>query len=77
MLTDTADITLAIGGNTVNFTAGPGLTMGSVPFPTEDRQIPYVEISRNGAKVTDAHGSMYVNQTGCDYYNFNPFVGST
>ncbi|KAH7918065.1 glycoside hydrolase family 71 protein [Leucogyrophana mollusca] len=76
MLTDTATITLAIGSNTVNFTAGPGITMGSVPFPPEDQQIPYVEISRNGKKVADTHGSMYVNQTGCTYYNFNPWVGS-
>ncbi|KAH7908228.1 glycoside hydrolase family 71 protein [Hygrophoropsis aurantiaca] len=76
MLTQTATVTLAIGSNEVNFTAGPGITMGSVPFPPEDQQIPYIEISRNGQKVVDGYGSMYVNQTGCTYYNFNPWVGS-
>ncbi|THH13902.1 hypothetical protein EW146_g6365 [Bondarzewia mesenterica] len=76
MLKDTATITLAIGSNTINFTAGPGLTMNSVPFPTEDHQIPYVAISRDGATIADTYGSMYVNQSGCTYYNFNPWVGS-
>ncbi|KAG1805459.1 glycoside hydrolase family 71 protein [Suillus subaureus] len=76
MLKDTATITLAIGSNTVTFTAGAGVTMGSVPFPSEDSQIPYIAISRDGTTVVDTHGSMYVNQTGCTYYNFNPFVGS-
>ncbi|KIJ64933.1 glycoside hydrolase family 71 protein [Hydnomerulius pinastri MD-312] len=76
MLKDTATITLAIGSNEVNFTGGPGITMGSVPFPPEDSQIPYIEISRDGTKVVDTHGSMYINQEGCSYYNFNPFVGS-
>ncbi|KAG1797384.1 glycoside hydrolase family 71 protein [Suillus plorans] len=76
MLKDTATITLAIGSNTVNFTAGPGVTMGSVSFAPEDSQVPYIAISRNGATVADTHGSMYVNHSGCTYYNFNPFVGS-
>lgn len=76
MLKDTATITLAIGSNTVTLTAGAGVTMGSVPFPSEDSQIPYIAISRDGAIVVDTHGSMYVNQSGCTYYNFNPFVGS-
>ncbi|KAG2040412.1 glycoside hydrolase family 71 protein [Suillus americanus] len=77
MLKDTATITLAIGSNTVTFTAGAGVTMGSVPFLSEDSQVPYIAISRDDTKVADTHGSMYVNQSGCTYYNFNPFVGST
>ncbi|KAG2124416.1 glycoside hydrolase family 71 protein [Suillus clintonianus] len=76
MLKDTATITLAMGSNTGTFTAGPGITMGSVSFPPEDSQIPYIAISIDGTTVADTHGSMYVNQNGCTYYNFNPFVGS-
>ncbi|EGN94044.1 glycoside hydrolase family 71 protein [Serpula lacrymans var. lacrymans S7.3] len=76
MLTQAATVTLSIGSNTVNYSAPAGISMGSVPFPTEDQQIPYIEISRNGNKVVDGYGSMYVNQTGCTYYNFNPWVGS-
>ncbi|EIW76482.1 glycoside hydrolase family 71 protein [Coniophora puteana RWD-64-598 SS2] len=75
MLGSPATLTLAIGSQETNWSAPAGLSMGYVPFPTEDAQIPYIEVSRDGTKVFDGYGSMYVNQTGCDYYNFNPFVG--
>ncbi|KAG1722687.1 glycoside hydrolase family 71 protein [Suillus paluster] len=76
MLKDTATITLAIGSNTVNFTAGAGVTMGSVPFPQRIHKSPISQSAGTGTTVVDTHGSMYVNQNGCTYYNFNPFVGS-
>ena len=49
--------------------------MGSVPFPTEDSQIPYIQIVRDGNTTKSGYGSLYVNQSGCTYYNFNPWVG--
>jgi glucan endo-1,3-alpha-glucosidase len=49
--------------------------MGYVDFPTEDNQIPYIQIIRNGQQVASGYGSVYVSQE-CTYYNFNPFVGS-
>lgn len=74
LLADTATVTLDIGSSHSEFTAGPGVTMGSVPFPVEDAQIPYIQILRNGAQVADGYGSIYVNKA-CSFYNFNPFVG--
>ncbi|KAF7978719.1 hypothetical protein HWV62_45005 [Athelia sp. TMB] len=76
MMSQPANVTLAIGSQSTTFYAPAGLTMGSVPFPTEDEQIPYIEIDRAGNKVASGYGSMYVKQTGCTYYNFNPFVGA-
>ena len=76
MLTSPATVQLSIGSNTVNMSAPAGLIMGSVDFPKEDHQIPYVALYRNGALVADIHGSKYVDQTGCTYYNFNPFVAA-
>ncbi|KZT25212.1 glycoside hydrolase family 71 protein [Neolentinus lepideus HHB14362 ss-1] len=75
ILSDTATISLDIGSSHSQFNAGPGVTMGSVPFPTEDSQIPYIQILRNGTQVASGYGSMSVTQS-CSYYNFNPFVGS-
>ena len=76
MMSEPANITLAIGSEETVFYAGAGLTMGSVPFPKEDKQIPYIAISRAGQTVASGYGSVYVDQTGCTYYNFNPFVGA-
>ncbi|EIW80344.1 glycoside hydrolase family 71 protein [Coniophora puteana RWD-64-598 SS2] len=75
MLGSPATLTLAIGSQETNWSAPAGLSMGYVPFPVEDAQIPYIEVSRDGNKVFDGYGSVYVKQSGCDYYNFNPFVG--
>lgn len=76
LLTDTATISLDVGSSHNEFEAGAGVTMGSVPFPVEDAQIPYIQIIRNGIKTADGYGSKSINQTGCNYYNFNPWVGS-
>lgn len=75
ILSDSATITLDIGSNHYQWNAGPGVSMGSVPFPTQDSQIPFIQIIKNGAVVKSGYGSMYVTQTGCTYYNFNPWVG--
>jgi glucan endo-1,3-alpha-glucosidase len=75
ILKEPATVQLSIGSNTVTFDAGAGLTMNKVAFPKEDAQIPYIALIRNGATVADIHGSKYVNQSGCTYYNFNPWVG--
>jgi glucan endo-1,3-alpha-glucosidase len=76
MLTSPSTVQLSIGSNTVNMSVPAGLTMGSVDFPKEDHQTPYVALYRNGTLVADVHGSKYVDQTGCTYYNFNPFVAA-
>ncbi|EIW79669.1 glycoside hydrolase family 71 protein [Coniophora puteana RWD-64-598 SS2] len=75
MLSSEATLTLSIGSQQTNWSAPAGLSMGYVPFPTEDAQVPYFEVSRSGSKVFDGYGSLSVNQTGCSYYNFNPIVG--
>ncbi|KZP32592.1 glycoside hydrolase family 71 protein [Athelia psychrophila] len=75
MLAEPANVTVSIGSQTTTFYAGAGLTMGSVPFPTEDKQIPYVEIKRADNEVASGYGSVYVDQSGCTYYNMNPWVG--
>jgi len=72
LLTDTATISLDVGSSHAEFGAGPGVTMGSVPFPVEDAQVPYIQIIRNGSKIADGYGSKSIEQAGCNYYNFNP-----
>ncbi|EIM79679.1 glycoside hydrolase family 71 protein [Stereum hirsutum FP-91666 SS1] len=75
MVASDATISLDIGSSHAEFSAsGNAVTMGSVPFPTEDNQIPYIQIIRNGATVKDGYGSVEVSQS-CTDYNFNPFVG--
>ena len=74
LLSQSATISLDIGSNHASFSAGPGATMGSVPFPTEDGQVPFVQIVRNGVITKSGWGDMHVTQS-CSYYNFNPFVG--
>lgn len=68
VLKDTATVRLTVGESTVNFTAGPGLTMSSVSFSTQDQQTPYVSVSRNSTKVVDGNGGRPINTTACDYY---------
>ncbi|KZP19016.1 glycoside hydrolase family 71 protein [Athelia psychrophila] len=75
MLAEPANVTVSIGSQTTTFYAGAGLTMGNVSFPTEDKQVPYVEINRAGNEVASGYGAVQVNQTGCTYYNMNPWVG--
>jgi len=76
LLKDNATITLDIGSNHQQFNAGPGASMGSVSFPSEDSQIPFIQIldPSSGAVRKSGYGSVYVTRS-CDYYNFNPFVG--
>ncbi|GAB1517784.1 hypothetical protein RhiTH_000834 [Rhizoctonia solani] len=74
LLTSPATVTLDIGSKHFQWNAPAGSSMGSVPFPPEDTQIPYIQIIRNGIKVKDGHGSTYVTNS-CPIYNFNPFVG--
>ncbi|KAG9007238.1 hypothetical protein FRB93_008061 [Tulasnella sp. JGI-2019a] len=74
ILNDSATITLDIGSNHYQWNAGPGVSMGSVPFPTQDSQIPFIQIIKNGVVVKSGYGSTYVTKS-CSYYNFNPWVG--
>lgn len=75
LLSDDATISLDIGSSHAQWDATSGVSMGYVSFPTEDNQIPYIQIIRDGTTVADGYGSIYVSQE-CTYYNFNPFVGS-
>ncbi|THH00598.1 hypothetical protein EW026_g1960 [Hermanssonia centrifuga] len=74
LLSDNATISLDVGSSHAQFDAGPGATIGSVPFPSEDSQIPFIQIIKNGQTVKSGYGSEYITQN-CDYYNFNPWVG--
>ncbi|KAJ7511133.1 glycoside hydrolase family 71 protein [Mycena galericulata] len=69
-----ATISLDIGSTHAQFNAGVGAAIGSVNFPVEDAQIPFIQIIRNGETVKSMYGSVYVTQS-CSWYNFNPFVG--
>jgi len=74
MLSDSATISLDVGSSHSQFNAGPGLSMGSVPFPVEDSQIPFIQIIKGGVTAKSGYGSMYITKS-CSYYNFNPWVG--
>ncbi|KAK7464127.1 hypothetical protein VKT23_006291 [Stygiomarasmius scandens] len=74
LLTSPATISLDVGSNHAEFDAGTGVGIGSVPFPSEDSQIPFVQIIRNSVSVKSIHGSMFITNA-CSYYNFNPWVG--
>jgi glucan endo-1,3-alpha-glucosidase len=75
MLSSPATVELDIGlNNHAQWNAPAGVSIGSVPFPQQDHQIPYLQIVRGGTQVKAGYGSMYVDQT-CSYYNFNPYVG--
>jgi len=74
LISDSATVSLDIGSEHYQWDAPAGASMGSVPFPTEDSQIPYIQIiTSSGTKA--GYGSMYVTQTDCPIYNFNPWVG--
>ena len=74
LLSDSANVSLDIGSSHSAFSAGPGVTMGSVPFPIEDAQVPFIQIIKNGQVYKSGYGAMSVTQN-CPYYNFNPYVG--
>ncbi|EED83082.1 hypothetical protein POSPLDRAFT_102718 [Postia placenta Mad-698-R] len=74
LLSEPATIQMNIGSSASSRDAPAGHSIGSVPFPTEDAQIPYIQIIRDGTTIKDGYGSYYINQTGCTFYNFNPFV---
>lgn len=74
LLSTPATISLDIGSTHAQFNAGVGATIGSVNFPVEDSQIPFLQIIRNGQTVKSGFGSVFVTQS-CSWYNFNPFVG--
>lgn len=66
LLSSPATVELYIGSNSASWDAPAGASMGSVPFPTEDSQIPYIQIVRNGNATKSGYGSLYVyvNQSG-------------
>ncbi|KAJ7878022.1 glycoside hydrolase family 71 protein [Mycena leptocephala] len=74
LLSTPATISLDIGSTHAQFNGGVGATLGSVNFPVEDSQIPFIQIIRNGQTVKSGFGSVFVTQS-CSWYNFNPFVG--
>lgn len=75
LLATPATITIDIGlNNHYQWNAPAGTSMGSVPFPVQDAQVPYLQLVRNKVKVKDGYGSVYVTNS-CSIYNFNPFVG--
>ncbi|KZV73756.1 glycoside hydrolase family 71 protein [Peniophora sp. CONT] len=75
LLTSPATVTMDIGiNNHFQWDAPAGVSMGSVPFPQQDNQIPFIQIIRNGAVVESGHLSATWSKE-CQTYNFNPFVG--
>ncbi|KAJ7190770.1 glycoside hydrolase family 71 protein [Mycena pura] len=74
LLASPATITLDIGSMHAQWDAAPGASLGSVPFPVEDAQIPFIQIIRGGQTVKSMFGSVFVTES-CSWYNFNPFVG--
>ncbi|KAF5343341.1 hypothetical protein D9758_014180 [Tetrapyrgos nigripes] len=74
MLTSPATISLDVGSRHTEFNAGVGVAIGSIPFPSEDSQIPFIQIIRNGVSTKSIHGSTFITNA-CSYYNFNPWVG--
>ncbi|KAH9833684.1 glycoside hydrolase family 71 protein [Rhodofomes roseus] len=75
LLSSEATVGLYIGSNSFTWDAPAGASIGSVPFPSEDAQIPYIEIVRDGTTTKSGYGSLNVTQSDCSYYNFNPWVG--
>ncbi|KAJ7454267.1 hypothetical protein B0H11DRAFT_2200642, partial [Mycena galericulata] len=65
-----ATISLDIGSTHAQFNAGVGAAIGSVNFPVEDAQIPFIQIIRNGETVKSMYGSVYVTQSFLDRIEF-------
>lgn len=77
LLSSPATVTLDIGTNNhYQWNAPAGASMGQVPFPTNDNQIPYIQIIRNNVVVKSGYGSLYVTKECTGIYNFNFWVGS-
>ncbi|KAJ7730608.1 glycoside hydrolase family 71 protein [Mycena maculata] len=74
LLSTPATISLDIGSTHAQFNGTIGASIGSVNFPVEDAQIPFIQIIRAGTTVKSGYGSVYVTES-CSWYNFNPFVG--
>lgn len=77
LLSSPATVELDIGSNNhFQWNAPAGASIGSVPFPAEDNQIPYLQIVRNGAVEKAGYGSLYVTKECTGIYNFNFWVGT-
>ncbi|KAJ7266343.1 glycoside hydrolase family 71 protein [Mycena rebaudengoi] len=74
LLSTPATISLDVGSTHSQFTGNVGATLGSINFPTEDSQIPFIQIIRNGVTAKSGLGSVFITRS-CSWYNFNPFVG--
>jgi len=75
MLSSPATVVLTVGDNSMSFDVSAGVAIGSVPFSTEDGQLPVISIMRNGATVKSGTGAKAISTSSCPYYNFNPLVG--
>lgn len=77
LLASPATVSIDIGSNNhYEWNASAGASIGQVPFPTEDNQIPYFQVLRNSAVTKSGYGSLYVTQECTGIYNFNFWVGS-
>lgn len=77
LLASPATVTIDIGSNNhYQWNAGAGASIGQVPFPAQDNQIPYFQIIRNGAVTKSGYGGLYVTKECTGIYNFNFWVGS-
>ena len=77
LLSSPATVTLDIGSNNhFQWDAPAGASMGQVPFPQEDNQIPYIQVVRGGDVVKSGYGSLYVTKECKGIYNFNFWVGA-
>ncbi|KAL4257236.1 Glycoside hydrolase family 71 [Pleurotus pulmonarius] len=75
LLTSPATVTMDIGlNNHFEWNAPAGVSIGQVPFPQEDSQIPFIQIIRNNNVAASGFGSAFFTKT-CQTYNFNAFVG--
>ncbi|KAJ3985552.1 glycoside hydrolase family 71 protein [Lentinula detonsa] len=75
MLTSPATITLTVGDSSASFNASAGVAIGSVPFSTQDAEMPVISIVRDGTTVKSGTGTKAISTSSCPYYNFNPLVG--
>ncbi|KAL0955994.1 hypothetical protein HGRIS_002171 [Hohenbuehelia grisea] len=74
MLKSPATVTMDIGlNNHVEWNAPAGVSLGQVPFPQQDSQIPFIQIIRNNNVELSGFGSAFVTQS-CQTYNFNAFI---
>lgn len=77
LLSSPATVTLDIGiNNHYQWNAPAGASIGQVPFPQQDNQIPFLQIIRNNVVVQSGYGSLYVTKECTGIYNFNFWVGS-